>query len=98
MENHSTAEQVNGFLEGRSEKTQARLLVTHLLRGCPQCAAEVSEHLRPSRELPSNAYDKAFERALAVLQKRPAAPPRPRRLRPNFPPRRGGLTLPGSLI
>jgi hypothetical protein len=98
MEYHPKAEQLEGFLEGRSEGLQARVLITHLLRGCPQCAAEVSECLRPSRDLPPSAYDKAFEKALVTLQARPAAPPLSPRLHPGLVLRRGVLSLPGSPI
>lgn len=94
MENHPKAEQLEGFLDGRSQRTQARVLVTHLLRGCPQCAAEVNEYLRPSRELPPSAYDAAFDKVYAKVQKHLA---RTRPL-PRLVIRQGALSLPGAPI
>jgi hypothetical protein len=94
MESHLKTEQLAGFLEGRPERTQARLLVTHLLRGCPQCAAEVSECLRPSREVPPSAYDVAFEKAYAKVRTHLA---RTRPL-PRLVIRQSVFALPGSPI
>ena len=94
MEDHPKAEQLSRFLEGRSEGAQARILIAHLLRGCPKCSETTAEFLRPKRRLPPSAYDIAFEKALARI--RPyRAPVRPLR---NIMVRQGVPVLPGSPI
>lgn len=95
MEDHPKAEQLIRFLEGKSEGAQARILIAHLLRGCPACSETVAEFLRPKRKLPPNAYDRAFEKALARVTPH-RAPVRPLR---NTPIRqRGVCVLPGSFV
>jgi hypothetical protein len=97
VEHHPKVDKLAGFLEGRSgrsEKSQARVLVAHLLHGCSECAAHVEQILRPSQELPPSAYDEAFERAAAMVQ----AHQTPVRPLPNLAFRRGVLSLPGSPI
>ena len=91
MEGHPKAEQLRQFLEGRSEGSQARVLIAHLLRGCPVCPKHMKQLIQPKRSLPSNAYDAAFEKALLKFQVHRA--PRPR-LRPQH----GFSVLPGSPI
>ncbi|MES1242627.1 MAG: hypothetical protein ABUT39_13515 [Acidobacteriota bacterium] len=95
MEDHPEAEQIMKFLEGRSEGTQARILIAHLLRGCPVCSAIAEPFLRPKRrKLPPDAYDVAFERVLARIQpyRAPARPlPNPAMRRAVCP--RPGLSL-----
>lgn len=94
MEDHPKAEQLIRFLEGRSEGAQARILIAHLLRGCPMCSETAAEFLRPKRKLPPSAYDVAFEKALARTSPY-RAPVRPLR---NVAARQGILVLPGSPI
>ncbi|HEX3129929.1 MAG TPA: hypothetical protein VH394_21530 [Thermoanaerobaculia bacterium] len=94
MDSHPKAEQLIRFLEGRSEGAQARILIAHLLRGCPTCSATAAEFLRPKRKLPPNAYDAAFEKALLRIQPRRAPIPTMR----NLMVRQGVPVLPGSPI
>lgn len=93
MESHTKEEQLRRFLEGRSEGSQARVLVAHLLSGFPACSEHAKQLIRPTRKLPPNAYDAAFEKALFRVQARRA--PRPR-LRLQL--QQGVAILPGSPI
>jgi hypothetical protein len=94
MESHPKAEQLIRFLEGRSEGAQARVLIAHLLRGCPVCSATAEQYLPPKRKLPPNAYDVAFEKALLKTQ----AYRVPARPLPRLAVRQSALALPGSPI
>lgn len=94
MENHPKAEQLIRFLEGKSEGAQARILIAHLMRGCPACSKIASELVRPKRKLPPDAYDAAFEKALLKTQPY-RAPLRPLR---NVMVPLGISVLPGSPV
>ena len=82
MEEHPTAKHLTAFVEGRLERQQTRLVIAHLLRGCPRCRERANEILARGRSLPDNAYDAAFERTSAAVskrQKQTSAAPRRRR-------------------
>lgn len=70
MEEHPTAKHLASFVEGKLERQQARLIVAHLLRGCPDCRKTANEALVRGRALPDNAYDAAFERTSSAVRKR----------------------------
>lgn len=70
MEEHPTAKNLAAFVEGKLERQQARLVVAHLLRGCPVCRTTAKEALTRGRALPDNAYDAAFERTSPTARKR----------------------------
>lgn len=94
MQNHPTSEKIKGFLEGKANQTQARVVVTHLLQGCSECAATVESILRPKRELSPDAYDEAFDKAFfLILAHLDVSRPLPA---PTIG--RGVLLLPGSPI
>lgn len=73
MEEHPTAIHIAAFVEGKLERQQARLVVVHLLRGCPNCRKTANEILARGRSLPDNAYETAFA-AVQKSQKTAAAP------------------------
>lgn len=98
MENHPKAAQLARLLEGTSQRSQAQVLVAHLLRGCSDCAATTEQVLRPERELPPDAYDDAFDKAFMTVQEHLLERALPVRPRPNLVLRRGVLSLPGSPI
>ena len=97
-ENHPKAAQIAGILEGSSQTPQSRALVEHLLRGCSDCATTAEQVVRPQRDLSANAYDAAFDKAFAAVQKHFATPPPPLRPRPRLALRRGAFSLPGAPI
>ncbi|HKV07478.1 MAG TPA: hypothetical protein VJ725_05010 [Thermoanaerobaculia bacterium] len=70
MEEHPTAKHLVAFAEGRLERQQTRLIVAHLLRGCPDCRKTANEALARGRSLPDSAYDSVFERTSATVRKR----------------------------
>jgi anti-sigma factor ChrR (cupin superfamily) len=82
VEEHPTAKQLTAFVEGRLERRETRLIVAHLLRGCPECRGTANQALVPGQSLPDGAYDAAFERTSAAVRKRQrpaAAAPRRKR-------------------
>jgi hypothetical protein len=98
MKNHPKAAQLASILEGPLPGPQARVLVTHLLRGCSDCASTVEQILRPKRELPADAYDDAFGKAFATVQEHLAPPPSiaGSRPQPSLFAQPGLPSLPGS--
>lgn len=94
MQSHPTEEKLKGFVEGKANRSQVRTLVAHLLQGCAVCAATAESIVRPKRELPTDTYDEAFDKAFALIQAH-LEPPRPM---PTLDIRRGVLSLPGSPI
>jgi hypothetical protein len=94
VQSHPKAAKLKGFLDGEASRSQARLLVTHLLQGCSECAATVEAIVRPKREVPLDAYDEAFDKAYALIQAHLEVP----RPLPTLTLRRDFLSLPGSPI
>jgi hypothetical protein len=94
VQSHPTSEKIKRFLEGKANPAQARVVVTHLLQGCSDCAATMESILRPKRELPPDAYDDAFDKAFFLIMAHLDMP------RPLPAPTigRGGLLLPGAPI
>jgi len=98
VEKHPKAAQLARFVEGAAPRSQARVLVTHLLRGCSDCVTAVEQTLRPQRELSPDAYDAAFDNAFATVQEHLPTLAAPARPQPKLILRRGVLSLPGSPI
>jgi hypothetical protein len=48
------------FAEGASSRAESRSVVSHLLKGCSDCAGQLRLFLRP--EVPAEAYDGVFDR------------------------------------
>lgn len=69
MGKHPAAKDLIAFLEGKLERQQARTVIAHFLRGCPDCREAVAKGPVRGRDLPSRAYDAAFERVFATVQK-----------------------------
>lgn len=95
MQSHPTSEKIKGFLEGKANRTQARVVVNHLLQGCSECAATMESILRPQRELPPDAYDEAFDKAFFLIMAHLDDVSRPQ---PAPTIGSGALLLPGSPI
>jgi hypothetical protein len=70
MEQHFTPQNLEAFARGELPREAARAVVAHLLRGCGTCQSEAAAlwHLgqRPAAP-PADAYDAAFDRALAAV-------------------------------
>lgn len=63
---HPSAEAFNRFVTGEGEQRwEAREIVRHLLRGCPECRKRMQEAIRPRFD-PAD-YEKALDRAIAAI-------------------------------
>src|SRR4051812_46181362 len=70
MEQHLTPQNLQAFASGELSREGARAVVAHLLSGCEACRSESAGVWlldRPRKAIPLDAYDAAFDRALAVL-------------------------------
>lgn len=66
---HPTDEQLERFAQVSASRAENRLIVIHLLRGCPACAANIRNAIDP--ELPEEAYDRVLDRwQKGLFQKR----------------------------
>ncbi len=94
VQSHPTAKKLKGFLDGEGNRSQARLLVMHLLQGCSECATTVDAIVRPKRESALDVYDEAFDKAYALIRAHMEAP----RPLPTLNLRRDFLSSPGSSV
>ena len=72
---HPTDEQLERFAQVSASRAENRLIVVHLLRGCPNCAAKIRKAIDP--EIAEEAYDPTLDKCqrschanLESLQKR----------------------------
>lgn len=55
MDHPVSPESLKRFAKGSSTRQENRSIVAHLLKGCPECARQIREGVRP--EVPEQAYE-----------------------------------------
>ncbi len=55
MDHPVSPESLKRFARGLSTRQENRSIVAHLLKGCPECAMQIREGVRP--EVPEDAYE-----------------------------------------
>ena len=60
MDHPVSPESLKRFARGASTRKENRSIVAHLLQGCPECARQIHEGVRP--EVPEDAYDSVLAR------------------------------------
>ena len=58
MDHPVSRESLKRFATGASTRQENRSIVAHLLKGCPECARQIREGVRP--EVSEDAYDSAL--------------------------------------
>jgi hypothetical protein len=60
MDHPVSRDSLKRFAVGASTRQENRSIVAHLLKGCPDCARQIREGVRP--EVPADAYDPVLAR------------------------------------
>lgn len=60
MDHPVSRESLKRFATGTSTRQENRSIVAHLLQGCPECAQQIHQGVRP--EVPEDAYDSVLAR------------------------------------
>ena len=60
MDHPVSRESLTRFAAGASTRQENRSIVAHLLQGCPECARQIREGVRP--EVPDDAYESVLSR------------------------------------
>jgi len=64
---HPDAETIRRFACVAATRDENRIIVRHLLRGCPECAIELTRSWLSPLTVDPCAYDKALDRCLPLL-------------------------------
>jgi len=58
---HPSEETLRRFVEGTAARDERRIVVAHLLKGCPACARKIRDFMKPA-EVGCDLYDSALNR------------------------------------